>query len=56
MAIYKQYLGVSIADLPADTQSFISDLVATTLNKEEVMARVKAHIAKIRRKEENRAH
>lgn len=52
----KQYLGTSIADLPADTQAFIADLVATTLNKLEVIARLKAYIAKTRRKGENRAH
>ena len=52
----KDYLGTSIADLPADTQAFISDLVSTTLNKDEVIGRVKTYVAKARRKEENRAH
>lgn len=52
----KQYLGVSIADLAPDTQAFIAELVGTTLNKAEVMGRIKTHIAKSRRKEENRAH
>lgn len=55
MAI-KIYLGISIADLPAETQAFIEDLVAATLNKTEVMTRLKAYIAKTRRKETNRAH
>lgn len=51
-----QYLGKSIAELSDEAKAFISELVASTLNKQEVIGRTKTYIAKARRKGEHRAH
>lgn len=50
-----QYLGKSIADLPEEAKVFISELVAKTLNKHEVLGQIKTYFAKARRRGENHA-
>lgn len=50
-----RYLGRDIPDLPAESRAFISDLVAATLNKVEVLSKVKAYFSKPQRKADNRA-
>lgn len=50
-----QYLGRPLASLPNEDRAFIAELVAKTLDKKEVLAQVKSHFTKRRRKGEHRA-
>jgi hypothetical protein len=50
-----RYLGRDIPDLPVESVAFISELVASTLNKREVLSKVKAYFSKPQRKADLRA-
>lgn len=54
LAIWR-YLGRDIADLSTESRAFISALVASTLNKREVMSKVKSYFSKPQRKADQRA-
>jgi hypothetical protein len=43
------YLGRPIGSLPAESKTFIAELVASTLNKTEVLGRLKLHLEKTKR-------
>ena len=49
------YLGRPIANLPDETRSFVSDLVAATLNKRDVLSKIKSYFSKSQRKADKRA-
>jgi len=50
-----RYLGRDIPDLPAESRAFIGELVASTLNKREVLSKVKSYFSKPQRKADQRA-
>jgi hypothetical protein len=50
-----RYLGRHIPDLSPESRSFISELVASTLNKAEVLSKVKSYFSKPQRKADQRA-
>lgn len=50
-----RYLGRDIPDLSADSRAFISELVGSTLNKREVLSKVKSYFSKPQRKADQRA-
>lgn len=50
-----RYLGRDIPDLSAEARAFISELVASTLNKLEVLSKVKSYFSKPQRKADQRA-
>lgn len=50
-----RYLGRDIPDLSAECRTFIAELVATTLNRREVLSKVKLYFSKQQRKADQRA-
>lgn len=50
------YLGRPIPSLPSDARTFVAELAARTLNKREINEQVKAYFAKLRQREDHRAH
>lgn len=50
-----RYLGRDIPDLSEESRAFISELVASTLNKREVLSKVKSYFSKPQRKADQRA-
>jgi hypothetical protein len=50
-----RYVGRDIPDLSAECRTFIHELVASTLNKREVLSKVKSYFSKPQRKADQRA-
>ena len=50
------YLGKPIGSLPDESRAFVSDLVSTTLNKRDILSKVKVHFSRQQRKGDKRAH
>lgn len=51
----RHYLGIPIANLPDESRSFVSTLVLSTLNKQDVLSKVKSHFSKSQKKADKHA-